>query len=743
MGTFSSKDGHGPTGPSLDLFQTPPTSPVTSTLPALTPITPSTPGRPAAPVPVTALSPVPVPVTALSPVPVPVTALLPVPVTALSPVPVTALSPVPVTALSPVPVTALSPVPVPVTALLPVPVTALSPVPVTALSPVPVTALSPVPVTALSPVPVTALSPVPVTALSPVPVTALSPVPVTAQSPAPVTALAPTPAPVTAPALSGKRLLPISPGYSVIGPGFISLQGRTGSNAAVPEGWVVMGCNGGPTRSSPRIPVPQGKSSSMSPTKTPSSLGSSLSSASPISLVSPSGQSEKDSGLSLTTLEHHGAADNQGEIERLVEECRTALGLSPSQYATLNSADVLKHLLVERQELTAEVQSLQETMQTERVEWHQFQSDLQVAVAVADRLRAEAEEELNTLRAAQMDTERELEAAQQRQKETDGQLVSLRGELRESRQRLVHLTQNQGPGQAQAQAKTQGMEMATGETSTLETQEGGHRGRERGISRFGRGRGDDKMEKRSQEEGNKNISVKEARTDTKSVANRYLRNVTNEERSGEEGCSMRETRRIVTQERARSLSRLPASSDSPAVMNGTSQSNTATIAGSTNKNQSQTRGRKGLEWQDSWSSTHTGKREEALNQYNSALAELPPNTTSKTRSQDGFNLLLRRHGGSKRNSLLRWCQSRTQGYKNIDITNFSSSWADGLAFCAVYHTYLPSHIPYCTLSPDNKILSHRCNSPTPARLTWKPATPMCRRKHRSTDDREREPQPGI
>ncbi|XP_055718783.1 cytospin-A-like [Salvelinus fontinalis] len=682
MGTFSSKDGHGPTGPSLDLFQTPPTSPVTSTLPALTPITPSTPGRPAAPVPVTALSPVPVPVTALSPVPV--TALSPVPVTALSPVPVTALSPAPVTALSPVPVTALSPVPV----------TALSPAPVTAQGPAPVTAQGPAPVTAQGPAPVTAQGPAPVTAQGPAPVTALAP------TPAPVTALAP--APVTAPALSGKRLLPISPGYSVIGPGFISLQGRTGSNAAVPEGWVVMGCNGGPTRSSPRIPVPQGKSSSMSPTKTPSSLGSSLSSASPISLVIPSGQSEKDSGLSLTTLEHHGAADNQGEIERLVEECRTALGLSPSQYATLNSADVLKHLLVERQELTAEVQSLQKTMQTERVEWHQFQSDLQVAVAVADRLRAEAEEELNTLRAAQMDTERELEAAQQRQKETDGQLVSLRGELRESRQRLVHLTQNQGPGQAQAQAKTQGMEMATGETSTLETQEGGNRGRERGISRFGRGRGDDKMEKRIQEEGNKNISVKEARTDTKSVANRYLRNVTNEERSGEEGCSMRETRRIVTQERARSLSRLPASSDSPAIMNGTSQSNTATIAGSTNKNQSQTRGRKGLEWQDSWSSTHTGKREEALNQYNSALAELPPNTTSKTRSQDGFNLLLRRHGGSKRNSLLRWCQSRTQGYKNIDITNFSSSWADGLAFCAVYHTYLPSHIPYCTLSPDNK-----------------------------------------
>nr|XP_023680576.1 cytospin-A-like [Paramormyrops kingsleyae] len=74
-----------------------------------------------------------------------------------------------------------------------------------------------------------------------------------------------------------------------------------------------------------------------------------------------------------------------------------------------------------------------------------------------------------------------------------------------------------------------------------------------------------------------------------------------------------------------------------------------------------------------------------------------------SKPHDGFSLLLRRHGGSRRNSLLRWCQSRTQGYANIDITNFSSSWVDGLAFCAVYHTYLPSHIPYSSLNPQDKM----------------------------------------
>lgn len=42
-------------------------------------------------------------------------------------------------------------------------------------------------------------------------------------------------------------------------------------------------------------------------------------------------------------------------------------------------------------------------------------------------------------------------------------------------------------------------------------------------------------------------------------------------------------------------------------------------------------------------------------------------------------------------------------WQNIEITNFSSSWEDGLAFCAVYHTYLPTHIPYNTLNPADKV----------------------------------------
>lgn len=61
-----------------------------------------------------------------------------------------------------------------------------------------------------------------------------------------------------------------------------------------------------------------------------------------------------------------------------------------------------------------------------------------------------------------------------------------------------------------------------------------------------------------------------------------------------------------------------------------------------------------------------------------------------------------KNGGSKRNALLKWCQNKTMGYPNIDITNFSSSWNDGMALCALLHSYLPDKIPYETLNPTDK-----------------------------------------
>ncbi|CAN9512706.1 unnamed protein product [Ophioblennius macclurei] len=88
----------------------------------------------------------------------------------------------------------------------------------------------------------------------------------------------------------------------------------------------------------------------------------------------------------------------------------------------------------------------------------------------------------------------------------------------------------------------------------------------------------------------------------------------------------------------------------------------------------------------------------------SPTASITPTARSRLREErkDPLSALAREYGGSKRNALLKWCQKKTEGYQNIDITNFSSSWNDGLAFCAVLHTYLPAHIPYQELSSQDK-----------------------------------------
>ncbi|CAH0758368.1 unnamed protein product [Diatraea saccharalis] len=71
--------------------------------------------------------------------------------------------------------------------------------------------------------------------------------------------------------------------------------------------------------------------------------------------------------------------------------------------------------------------------------------------------------------------------------------------------------------------------------------------------------------------------------------------------------------------------------------------------------------------------------------------------------KDPLNALQVKNGGSKRNALLKWCQQKTLGYNNIDITNFSSSWNDGMALCALLHSYLgDARVPYATLTPHDK-----------------------------------------
>lgn len=70
-------------------------------------------------------------------------------------------------------------------------------------------------------------------------------------------------------------------------------------------------------------------------------------------------------------------------------------------------------------------------------------------------------------------------------------------------------------------------------------------------------------------------------------------------------------------------------------------------------------------------------------------------------TSDALANLVKQYGVSKRNALIKWCQERLSNYKGIEIKNFSSSWNDGLAFCALMHSYLPHKIDYDSLRLEN------------------------------------------
>nr|XP_019954407.1 PREDICTED: F-actin-methionine sulfoxide oxidase MICAL2 isoform X1 [Paralichthys olivaceus] len=63
--------------------------------------------------------------------------------------------------------------------------------------------------------------------------------------------------------------------------------------------------------------------------------------------------------------------------------------------------------------------------------------------------------------------------------------------------------------------------------------------------------------------------------------------------------------------------------------------------------------------------------------------------------------LSRRESEIRPARLLTWCQKQTEGYRNVTITDLTSSWQSGLALCALIHRFKPQLIDFDSLNEED------------------------------------------
>ncbi|WAR02979.1 SMTN-like protein, partial [Mya arenaria] len=63
---------------------------------------------------------------------------------------------------------------------------------------------------------------------------------------------------------------------------------------------------------------------------------------------------------------------------------------------------------------------------------------------------------------------------------------------------------------------------------------------------------------------------------------------------------------------------------------------------------------------------------------------------------------MKRNAVTIKQDMLRFCQINTAEYETIEITNFSTSWNDGMAFCALIHHFYPEAFDFKALNPKQR-----------------------------------------
>ncbi|CAJ0943154.1 unnamed protein product, partial [Mesorhabditis belari] len=87
-----------------------------------------------------------------------------------------------------------------------------------------------------------------------------------------------------------------------------------------------------------------------------------------------------------------------------------------------------------------------------------------------------------------------------------------------------------------------------------------------------------------------------------------------------------------------------------------------------------------------------GDKPRASAMHQNPWKQMPKSNTSVSRPMNP---------NSAKEALLRWIQNKIRDYP-IEVTNFSSSWANGMAFCALIHRFAPNAFDFSKLDPKNR-----------------------------------------
>uniref|UniRef100_A0A3Q2XIC9 Cytospin-A n=1 Tax=Hippocampus comes TaxID=109280 RepID=A0A3Q2XIC9_HIPCM len=377
------------------------------------------------------------------------------------------------------------------------------------------------------------------------------------------------------------------------------------------------------------------------------------------------------------------------ELEDEVEQHR-ALKLHDNLIIT-DLENSVKKLQDQKHDMEREIKILHRRLREESMEWRQFQADLQTAVVIANDIKSEAQEEIGDLR-------RRLQEALEKNDKLSKELDEVKSRKQEEERGRVYNYMNAVERDLAALRQGMGLSRRSSTSSepspTVKTL----------IKSF-----DSASQASAAPLPRTPLSPSPMKTPPAAAVSPIQRHSVSTSLSAPKTLSPLSDKRTSYSDISLSSEHLlrgaPASRPPSVLQRVSNMDSTKTISVSRRSSEEIKRD---MTAQDGGSSSSLMVMSAASSPLSmssaSPTASVTPTARSRLREErkDPLSALAREYGGSKRNALLKWCQKKTEGYQNIDITNFSSSWNDGLAFCAVLHTYLPAHIPYQELTSQDK-----------------------------------------